>query len=187
MTSVVRSLLQKPGKVRKVFFYWTKREANSSVFHDLMQEIYHSDKNNINASSRAAFHTKETVPDVENDVPNQNHSLVEIRHFCTGAAPDRGNLGDVLFHYAANAVHASSDSLDIFQGYRTHHGQVGVGRPNWKNELDNVVRTAKLLGERQCGVFLCGPERMAADVQVECLAVSKRDPAFHVHFSKEVF
>lgn len=157
MISVIRSLLDNPGKVRKAFFYWTKRES-SSMFSDLMEEIYNSDTEN----------------------------LIEIRHFITSVKFDDRDLGDVLFHHAANAVHAESD-LDIFLGYRTNHYQVGVGRPNWRWELQHAVQTTQQLGEKECGVFLCGPEAMAQDVQRDSLALSKEDNGVHFYFTKEVF
>lgn len=166
MTSVVRSLLHKPGKVRKVFFYWTKREANSAAFLDLMVDIHETD----------------------------TQGLVEIRHFCTAAKLDlhEDNFGELLLLHAANAVfdEPSSEHLDIFLGYRTHHNQVGVGRPNWGAELRTVVRRAKLLvgkGSNNCGVFFCGPNSMANEIQHECLKISRQDGDTHVHFTKEIF
>lgn len=158
MISVVRSLLVNPGRVKKAYFYWTKRES-SKIFSDLMQKIYESD----------------------------TQKLIEIRHFVTAAKPDDRNLGEVLFHLAANSIHAESD-MDIFLGYRTHNCQIGVGRPNWSTELSHAVQTTERLGENKCGVFLCGPDGMAKQVQKESLALSRTTKnGVHVFFSKEVF
>ena len=157
MVSVVRSLLDNPGKVRKAYFYWTTKKV-STVFNDLMEEIY------------------------ERDV---NH-LIEIRHFVTSAKRDNRNLGDVLFHYAANAIHAKTDA-DIVLGYHNKNHQVQVGRPRWNQELRHAAGTAKELGEKNVGVFLCGPERMAEDVRKECLSVSREGNDVHMFFSKEIF
>ena len=157
MVSVVRSLLDNPGKVRKAFFYWTMKEP-SPVFNDMMEDIYERD----------------------------THNLIEIRHFITSAKRDDRNFGDVLFHYAANAVYDDSN-LDIMLGYRTKKHQVQVGRPKWSQELRHALDTTKELGEKECGVFLCGPEKMAQEVQQESLSLSKEDNGVHVYFSKEVF
>lgn len=163
MASVVRSLLHDSGTVRKAFFYWTKRESNSPDFFELMEEIHRVD----------------------------TQGLVEIRHFTTGLKPDKDDLGDVLIHQAASAVfdEPSSENLDIFLGYRTHHHQVSVGRPNWQQELYRAAKTTKSLIGRgtKCGVFFCGPATMAKEVQRECVAVSRQEKGIHMHFTKEIF
>ena len=157
MVSVVRSLLDNPGKVRKAFFYWTMKEP-SPVFNGMMEDIFERDTKN----------------------------LIEIRHFITSVKRDDRNFGDILFHYAANAVHHESN-LDIVLGYRIKKNQVQVGRPKWSQELRHAVETTKELGETECGVFLCGPEKMAEEVRKESLSLSKEDNGVHVYFSKEIF
>jgi ferredoxin-NADP reductase len=158
MISVIRSLLHDPGKMRRVFFFWTVRDNSSFAwFSDLMDEIYEQDSKNI----------------------------LEIRHFITSLKRDDRDFGDVLFHYAANAVHADTN-LDIYLGQRTHH-QIEVGRPEWDKELRHVVNITREIGETDCGIFLCGPERMADDVRQTSQKLSVQCPDVHLYFSKETF
>jgi hypothetical protein len=158
MVSALRHLLHKPGRMRRAFFYWTVRETTSfEMFTGLMEEIYREDTDNI----------------------------LEVRHFLTSAKEDDRDLGAVLFHYAANAIHADT-KLDILLGHSAHI-QVEVGRPKWEKELSHVIDITKELGCDDCGIFLCGPTAMAEEVGATSARLSKKDPDFHLYFAKETF
>lgn len=158
MISVIRDLLHKPGKMQRAFFYWTTRDMSSfNWFESLMEEIYEEDTKNI----------------------------LEIRHFLTSAKRDDRDLGAVLFHYAANAIHADTN-LDIVLGHRALK-KVEVGRPNWETELKHVVNITKELGCNSLGAFLCGPSKLSDDVAETCEKLSMKHPEFHVYFAKETF
>jgi ferredoxin-NADP reductase len=158
MVSVIRELLGKPGRMRRAFFFWTVRDMSSfEWFNNLMEEIYEQDINHV----------------------------LEVRHFLTSAKRDDRDIGAVLFHYAANAIHADT-RLDIVLGHRSRH-QVQVGRPDWDAELNHVVQITKEMGENDCGVFLCGPEVMAEAVAASCTKLSKKESDFHLYFAKETF
>mmetsp|Transcript_4763 Transcript_4763/g.8463 ORF Transcript_4763/g.8463 Transcript_4763/m.8463 type:complete len:159 (-) Transcript_4763:156-632(-) len=158
MVSVVQSLLDNPGKVRKAFFYWTTRES-PKAFAELMDEIYHREKED---------------------------NRIEIRQFITTLKHDDRNFGNVLFRYAADAVHARS-GVDVFLGHRASKPH-GIGRPKWDDELRMVAKTAKHLDVEQCGVFFCGPEPMAHAIRKSCKTVSKGgNDKVHMFFSKETF
>jgi ferredoxin-NADP reductase len=159
MVSVIRQLLVQPGKMRRAFFFWTVRDSSSfEWFNKLMEEIYEQDAKHV----------------------------LEVRHFLTSAKQkDDRDIGAVLFHYAANAIHADT-SLDVVLGHRSRH-QVQVGRPDWDVELNHVVQITKEMGENDCGVFLCGPEVMAAAVAETCTRLSLQEPDFHLYFAKETF
>ena len=158
MISVIRELLTNPGKMQRAFFYWTCRDISAfDWFESLMEEIYERDTKKV----------------------------LEIRHFLTSAKRDDRDLGAVLFHYAANAVHADTH-LDIVLGHRARQ-KVAVGRPNWETELRHVMTITKELGGDDCGVFLCGPEKLADDVAETSAKLSAENPDFHLHFAKETF
>lgn len=90
MISVIRSLLVDPGKVKKVFFYWTIRDQ-LSCFADLMEEIFEKDK----------------------------EQMIEIRHFVTSIKRDGRDLGSILFHHAADQLHGKT-GMNLFLGHRTN-------------------------------------------------------------------
>jgi hypothetical protein len=144
--------------MRRAFFYWTVRDmAAFEWFTSLMEDIYQEDTDGI----------------------------LEVRHFLTSAKEDDRDLGAVLFHYAANAIHADT-KMDILLGHRSHK-QVEVGRPKWGKELSHVIQITKELGYDDCGIFLCGPEVMAEEVRATSAKLSLKDPDFHLYFSKETF
>jgi predicted ferric reductase len=158
MVSVLRNLLHDPGRMRRAFFFWTVRESSSfEWFNSLMETVFEEDTNGI----------------------------LEVRHFLTSAKVDDRDLGAVLFHYAANAIHADT-KLDILLGHRSNL-QVEVGRPKWEKELNHVIDITKELGFDDCGVFLCGPEKMADEVNETCVELSKKESDFHLYFAKETF
>lgn len=91
----------------------------------------------------------------------------------------------MLLHHAIRAHHHRTD-IDLLLGQQIHH-MVEVGRPDWREELDGVKAEASAMGERKCGVFLCGPSAMAEAVFEASVELSKEDGGFHVYFSKETF
>jgi len=158
MISVLRMLLANPGKMRRTFFYWTVRDRDSFTwFTSLMDDVYESD---------------------------QKHVL-QTRHFLTSVKDDDRDLGAVLLHHATRAMHKQTD-IDLLLGNRTHH-QVEVGRPNWDEELRSVQDEAKQLGFNKCGIFLCGPEKMADALRETSTKLSREDTNFHMYFTKETF
>jgi respiratory burst oxidase len=158
MISVLKQLLFKPGRMKRVFFYWTVRDrAAFEWFTKLMDDIYDSDK------SRA----------------------MQVRNFLTSVKDDQRDIGAVLLHHATRAKHRRTN-FDIILGQYTHR-QVEVGRPKWTEELKSVKLEAKSLTYNSCGVFLCGPKAMAVDIATTCFTLTKEDPTFYFHFSKETF
>jgi predicted ferric reductase len=158
MISVLKQLLVTPGKMKRVFLYWTVRDRSAfEWFASLMDDIFESDKKNV----------------------------IQVRHFLTSMKEDDRDIGAVLLHHATRARHRKSN-FDLILGQYNHH-QVEVGRPNWEDELESVKVDAKELGHGECGVFLCGPKAMADDVARTCFALSKKDPSFHFYFTKETF
>lgn len=158
MISVLKMLLANPGRMRRTFFYWTTRDRESFTwFTSLMDDIFESDQKNV----------------------------LQIRHFLTSVKDDDRDLGAVLLHHATRAHHKRTD-VDLLLGNRTHH-QVEVGRPIWEEELESVQEEAKLLGLSDCGIFLCGPKKMAEAVQEASSNVSRQDGSFHMYFTKETF
>jgi ferredoxin-NADP reductase len=159
MISVIRQLLVEPGKMRRAFFYWTARDSSSfEWFNKLMEELYEQDDKHV----------------------------LEVRHFLTSTTQeDERDIGAVLFHCSSNSIHADS-SLEVELRRRRRH-QAEVGRPNWNVELNRVVQITKEMGEDDCGVFLCGPEIMAAAVAETCTRLSLQEPGFHLYFAKETF
>lgn len=159
MISVVRQLLVQPGKMRRAFFYWTVRDSSSfKWFNKLMEELYEQDEKHV----------------------------LEVRHFLTSAKPDDDrDIGAVLFHSDPNSIDEDT-SLEVVLGRRKRH-QAQVGRPDWNVELNHVVQITKEMGENDCGVFLCGPEVMAAAVAETCTRISLQEPDFHLYFAKETF
>jgi respiratory burst oxidase len=158
MMSVLKQLLQNPGKMKRTFLYWTVRDrAAFEWFSQTMDEIFESD----------------------------NKHMIQIRHFLTSVKDDDRDIGAVLLHHATRAKHHKTN-FDLILGQYTHH-QVEVGRPDWEEEFESVKVTAKELGCKDCGIFLCGPERMADDVANVSFRLSKKDPGFHFYFTKETF
>jgi len=154
----LKQLLLTPGKMKRTFLYWTVRDrASFEWFTCLMDDIFDSDQKNV----------------------------MQVRHFLTSVKHDDRDIGAVLLHHATRAKHRKTN-FDLILGQYNHH-QVEVGRPNWEEELDSVKVEAKELGCSDCGVFLCGPKRMADAVSDVCFAMSKKDPDFHFYFSKETF
>jgi len=158
MISVLKMLLANPGKMRRTFFYWTVRDRDSFAwFTSLMDAVYESD---------------------------QKHVL-QVRHFLTSVKDDDRDLGAVLLHHATRAMHKRTD-IDLLLGNQTHH-QVEVGRPNWDEELQSVQDEAKRLGFNECGIFLCGPDKMADALRETSTKLSREDKDFHMYFTKETF
>ncbi|KAI2498586.1 respiratory burst oxidase-like protein [Fragilaria crotonensis] len=158
MISVLKQLLVNPGKMKRVFLYWTVRDRSAfEWFASLMDDIFDSDQKNV----------------------------IQVRHFLTSMKEDDRDIGAVLLHHATRARHRKSN-FDLILG-QYNHRQVEVGRPNWEDELKSVKVDAKELGHTKCGVFLCGPKVMAVDVASTCFALSKKDPRFHFYFTKETF
>jgi respiratory burst oxidase len=158
MISVLKQLVLEPGKLKRAFFYWTVRDrASFEWFAKLMDEIYESDHQHI----------------------------LQIRHFLTSVKDDDRDLGAVLLHHATRAKHKKTN-FDLMLGGQGHH-QVEVGRPNWAKELASVRADAKELGMKKCGIFLCGPQVMAADLDNHSFKLSVEDPDFHFYFTKETF
>lgn len=158
MISTLCSLLHLPGKMKKVFFYWTVRDSSSfRLFNEVMDHLYEQD----------------------------TESRLEIRHFLTsGKFSDSSDLGSLMFEHAASQVHAKTD-IDIRLGHRTRE-QLGIGRPVWKNELQYIIDETEELGLKKSGVFFCGPSRMGNEVQTICSSLSKRNKS-HLYFTKETF
>jgi predicted ferric reductase len=172
MISVLKELLANPGKMKRVFLYWTVRDcASFEWFSTLMQDIYHN-------------HHAAAQNNSNNDDDHQQ--VMHIRHFLTSAQrPGDKDIGAVLLHYAKQAKHKKTN-FDLLLGQYSHH-QADVGRPNWEKELLSVKTQAMELGHGKCGVFLCGPAKMAKTVAKQCFRLSKKDPDFHFYFSKEIF
>jgi respiratory burst oxidase len=158
MISVLKQLLVTPGKMKRVFLYWTVRDRSAfEWFASLMDDIFDSDQKHV----------------------------IQVRHFLTSMKEDDRDIGAVLLHHATRARHRKSN-FDLILG-QYNHRQVEVGRPNWEDELKSVKADAKELGHTKCGVFLCGPKVMAEDVASTCFALAKKDPSFHFYFTKETF
>ena len=174
MVSVLKQLLAARGKTRRCYFYWTVRDRNSFLwFTDLIDEIVETDKRNV----------------------------IQLRHFLTSARHDHRDLGAVLLHHAMRA-HRKRTNVDLLRGqqiavvgttrYLLRHQpntfrRVQVGRPDWLEELEGIREETESLGESKCGIFFCGPTKMAGEVYEASVNVSKRSPRFHMFFSKETF
>ena len=157
MISVLKQLLVDPGKVKRCYFYWTVRDRDSFVWFTELMDEI-----------------------FEADKKN----LLQIRHFLTSVKYDTRDLGAVLLHHATRAHHKRTN-VDLLLGQQIHH-QVEVGRPDWKEELESV-REETMDSESNCGIFLCGPSKMADAVYEASVEVSKTNPGFHMYFSKETF
>ena len=157
MISVLKQLLVDPGKVKRCYFYWTVRDRDSFVWFTDLMDEI-----------------------FEADKKN----LLQIRHFLTSVKYDARDLGAVLLHHATRAHHKRTN-VDLLLGQQIHH-QVEVGRPDWKEELESV-REETMDGDSNCGIFLCGPSKMADAVYEASVDVSKTNPGFHMYFSKETF
>ena len=158
MISVLKELLHNPGKMERVFFYWTVRDRSAfEWFSDIMDRVYKHDKSHV----------------------------LQVRHFLTSVKDDDRDIGAVLLHHATRAKHRA-DGFDLILGQQTHH-QVEVGRPKWKDELQSVKREAKDLGHNKCGIFLCGPEKMAEALAEVSTQYNHTDADFHFQFNKETF
>ncbi|CAB9528475.1 oxidase homolog protein B [Seminavis robusta] len=156
MISVLKELLVNPGKMERVFFYWTVRDRKAfEWFSKLMDDVYQQD---------------------------QKHVL-QVRHFLTSVKDDDRDIGAILLHHATRAKHRASN-FDLILGQQTHH-QVEVGRPDWAKELKSVQQEACDLGQQRCGIFLCGPERMAEGIAKVSKQYSTRE--FKFQFNKETF
>jgi len=158
MISVVKHLLKNPGHMKRTYLYWSVRDrAAFDWFTSVLDEIYEQDDKHV----------------------------IQVRHFLTSVKFDDRDLGAVLLHHAARSKHKHTD-IDLLLGRQTHH-QVEVGRPNWDEELCSIQEEAKELGYKDCGVFLCGPKRMAEEVDKVSFELSRNDPEFHFYFNKETF
>uniref|UniRef100_A0A7S4SHG0 Ferric reductase NAD binding domain-containing protein n=2 Tax=Ditylum brightwellii TaxID=49249 RepID=A0A7S4SHG0_9STRA len=158
MISVLRNLVENPGKIRRAFFYWTVRDQNAlKWFPSILDDIYDADTSHI----------------------------FQIRHFLTSAKYDDRDIGQILLKYAVRAQHKHND-MDLVLGRQAHH-MIETGRPDWDEELTSVKEEAKELGFKKCGIFLCGPLKMAEAVDEASLKLSQQDSDFHFYFSKETF
>ena len=158
MVSVIRQLLHKHTVMRRAFFYWTIRDNTCfDWFNTLLDELYQEDSD----------------------------GCLEVRHFVTTAKHDDRDIGAVLFHHAADAVHAETN-LDVFMGQKTRH-QVQVGRPNWNHELQHVVDTTRAISCKTCGVFLCGPDGMVQEVRETTEKLAARNRDIRMTFNNETF
>mmetsp|Transcript_11516 Transcript_11516/g.27865 ORF Transcript_11516/g.27865 Transcript_11516/m.27865 type:complete len:746 (-) Transcript_11516:24-2261(-) len=158
MISVLKQLVFAPGRMKRTFFYWTTRDpANLKLFEQLVKKIYDSDPNNA----------------------------IRLRHFLTSMKQDDRDLGSVLFHHATRSKHQRTN-FDIVMGNHVRH-QVEIGRPDWKKELTSIKMESKDLGYNDCGIFLCGPQKMADAIDDVSFDLSKADPNFHFYFTKETF
>jgi Ferric reductase NAD binding domain len=80
----LKQLLDKPGKMKRVFFYWTVREREAFEWFDsLMQDIY----------------------DEAYDAQNEQQISMHIRPFLTSARQDHHDLGAVLLEYAMKGMY----------------------------------------------------------------------------------
>lgn len=161
MMSTLCSMLHRPGKMKRVFFYWTTRESSSfSLFSEAMDDLYEQDTD----------------------------GRLEIRHFLTGAkAPvtsEEDAFGASLFQMAADKVHEDTD-IDIRLGHRSRQ-QLQIGRPNWNKELSHVLNEMDNMQIGKAGVFLCGPERMSQAVESTAVRLSSQRKGKLV-FTKEIF
>lgn len=159
MMSTLTSLLHRPGKMKRVFFYWTTRESSSfSLFSEAMDDLF------------------------EHDVDDR----LEIRHFLTSASEEqqRDIPNSSLFRRASERVYQTTD-VDIRLGHRSKQ-QLQIGRPHWECEFGRVLDCARDMGLDKAGVFLCGPEKMAHQVQKVTSKLSSRRKERFV-FTKEIF
>jgi hypothetical protein len=172
MVSALRDIVHNPGRLRRVILYWSFRDAtHSEFFRSLLEDIY---------AHRASG-------------AGDRRLVVEIRHFVTTATRDDRNLGAILLHVAANAVHAQT-GLDIFLNQQCHE-QIQVGRPRWEKELFRVARICQELRVPSCGVYLCGAPALSDDVSKACANVTTQtnrratadQQPVHIYFSKETF
>lgn len=158
MISVLRMLLAEPGKMKRAYFYWTTRDPNAFTwFQSFMNELFLKDENNV----------------------------LQCRHFLTSMEEDHRDLGAVLLHHATRSKHRRTGH-DLILGHRSIH-KVDVGRPKWNKEFRNIKYNAQELGHKKCGIFLCGPTKMAESVQKAAAKVTKEDAKFHMYFRKETF
>lgn len=158
MISVLKDLLVNPGKMERVYFYWTVRDRDAfDWFSGLMDKIYKRDQKKV----------------------------LQVRHFLTSVKDDDRDIGAVLLNHARRSKF-QADSFDLILGQQTHH-HVNVGRPDWKDELRGVKEEAKRLGHAKCGIFLCGPDKMAQTIEGISRDWKKRDPTFRFLFHKETF
>lgn len=157
--STLTSLLHRPGKMKRVFFYWTTRESSSfSLFSEAMDVLFEQD----------------------------TEGRLEIRHFLTSSSPasSENDLASSMFQMAAEKVYRETD-VDIRLGHRTKE-QLQIGRPKWERELNRVSECAHLMHIKKAGIFLCGPEKMAQQVQYTASKLSSlRD--VQLVFTKEIF
>jgi hypothetical protein len=102
MISVINMLPKRPGKMVRVFFYWTVRNTSSfALYIRLMEEIYEKDDKN----------------------------KLSIRYFLTSAKRDGRRLGSVLLSHAARSIHAQTNE-DAISGHKSHQ-PVEIGRLDW--------------------------------------------------------
>ena len=158
MISVIQQLLRNRTILKKAFFYWIARDNESfEWFATQLSEVFEQDP----------------------------LGCLEIRTFVTNVSYDDADLGQVLFRYAADTVHANM-SVDIVLGHRTHT-QAHFGRPNWDDELQHVVQMSRQMGCFNCGIFHCGPDGMAQDVRATSDRLSKQNVDVDLHFIQETF
>jgi hypothetical protein len=158
MISVLNMLSKRPGKMVRVFFYWTVRDRSSlALYSRLMEEIYEKDDKN----------------------------KISIRYFLTSAKRDGRHLGCVLLSHAARCIHADTNE-DIISGHKSRQ-PVEIGRPDWDMELQGIIGVAKELGQKQVGIFLCGPDGLADDVKSNSRRLNEKEKDMYVHFTKETF
>ena len=144
--------------MKHTYLYWTVRDrASFEWFCTLMDEIYKRDQKQV----------------------------LRVRHFLTSVKEDNRDVGAILLHHATRAKHKRTD-FDFLLGRRVHH-QVEIGRPDWDEEFSTIRQEAKALGYKKGNIFLCGPQKMAQEIDRARFHVSAVDPGFHFHFRKETF
>ena len=173
MISVLKDILHNPGSVRRVILYWSVRDkSHMGWFRSLLESIYRKQQ--------------------------EHHSIlmVEMRQFLTSAKQDDRDLGAILLCHAAQAIHMGTHH-DILLGQAVRE-PIQLGRPVWEKEFRRVVRLCQEMYLSKCGVFLCGPRPMAAQVRAACAKVSSQilddscndflhKKPVHLYFSQETF
>lgn len=177
MISVLKQLFRDPSarNTRAVYLYWSAPyQSCFEWFHNILREAY-------------LYQQEQEL--IKGEGERKSFTL-QVRSFLTSARPDRRDVGAILFHHAATAVHRSCQ-IDLLTGQHAKE-PVQVGRPNWKKEMTMVAQHCHSIGENMAGVFLCGPAVMAWDVQKACVDVSnesmqKWGKTIRMDFSKETF
>ena len=158
MISTLKGLLHSPGRAKRVYFYWTTRDSCSfQLFAKQMDRLYEIDTDN----------------------------MLVIRHFLTsGKAADGEDPSCVLFQNAVAEIYSKTHH-DVRLGHRASK-PLGIGRPDWANEIGDIMDDAWSRGIEHTGLFLCGAEAMARHLQTTCVQMSQTHKG-HIYFTKETF